>query len=54
MDDMEWKKVLEESCGIKLSKQVRELFVVILTLGIFDFRAQKSGFKGKAVYHPKI
>ena len=21
---------------------------------IFDFRAQKSGFKGKAVYHPKI
>ena len=23
-------------------------------LGIFDFRAQKSGFKGKAVYHPKI
>ena len=27
---------------------------IFTPLGIFDFRAQKSGFKGKAVYHPKI
>ena len=28
-DDMEWRQVLEESSGIKLCKQVRELFIII-------------------------
>ena len=29
-DDLEWRQVLEESSGIKLCKQLRELFVIIL------------------------
>jgi len=51
MDDMEWKKVLEESCGIKLSKQVRELFVVILTL--FSTAFWPTYLAGGDIYPPR-
>ena len=29
-DDLEWRQVLEDSSGLKLCKQIRELFIVIL------------------------